>query len=255
MKLVSIVTIAVMCSPSMAATIPVRFAEGLTRGYLVLKDTEGTILAHGDLLQIDKGKELDKRMVFRFKDGSLYDERVTFTEKDVFQLKSYRLTTRGPSFDADTEITMNPATGAYRVATTDHKDGKEKVLEGTLEMPDDVYNGLIITVVKDFPKGKGETIHFVAFTPDPKIIGLEMTPDGEHDIMIGDLKQKAVHYRMKPRLGFWMKFFAKLKNRMPSDLHAWVATDDVPAFVGFEGQMSMTGPVWRIEVVSPSVAR
>ena len=35
------------------------------------------------------------------------------------------------------------------------------------------------------------------------------------------------------------------------DLLAWIVTGDVPAFVGFEGPLYPTGPVWRIELTSP----
>jgi hypothetical protein len=254
MKLVStlgVVMIAAVCSPLMAATVPVRFVEGVSRGYLLLRDVHGRILAHGDLLQVIRGDEIDKRMVFRFQDGSLYEESVSFTQPGVFRLKTYRLSTRGPAFDVDTEISMTQATGAYRVKTKDRKDGREKILEGKLELPPDVYNGLIMTIVKDLPKGESVTVHFVAFTPDPRLIELELTPVGDQETIVGDLKGSAVHYLIKPKLGMWLRLFATILGRAPSDLHAWVATDEVPAFVGFEGSLTMQGPVWRIEVVSP----
>jgi hypothetical protein len=38
---------------------------------------------------------------------------------------------------------------------------------------------------------------------------------------------------------------------VPPDLHAWVLTDDVPAFVGYEGTLGTQGSIWRIETVSP----
>jgi len=237
--------------PLMAAPVPVRFAEGVTHGFLVLRSVDGAALAHGDLLQVLRGGEVDKRMIFRFKDGSVFDENVTFTERGVYALKSYRRSERGPAFAADTEISMTPATGAYRVKTKAHKGGREKILEGTLDLPADVYNGMLLTVVKDLPKGAGEIVHYVAFTPEPRIIELALTPAGEQKVTVGDLTKHAVHYVMKPKLGMWLKFFATIVGRVPPDLHAWILTDDVPAFVGFEGALGGLGPVWRIEVVSP----
>jgi hypothetical protein len=240
-----------LCQPLMAAPIPVRFAEGVTHGFLVLRDLKGATLAQGELLQVPRGGEIDKRMIFRFKDGSVFDEHVTFTEQGVYALKSYKLSQKGPAFAADTEISMTPATRAYRVTTTDHKGGEEKILEGTLDLPADVYNGMILTVVKDLPKGAGEIIHFVAFTPEPKLIELELAPAGEQKITVGELRKTAVHYVMKPRLGIWLTFFATILGRVPPDLHAWIMTDEVPAFVAFEGLLTATGPVWRIELLSP----
>jgi hypothetical protein len=245
------VAVVAALSPLRAAPVPVRFAEGVTHGFLVLRDLDGAQLAQGDLLQIARGDEIDKRMIFQFNDGSVFDERVTFTERGHYVLKTYHLSQTGPSFPADTEISMTSATGAYRVKTRDHEDGEEKVLEGTLELPEDVYNGMILTVVKDLPAGKSETIHFVAFTPQPKIIELELVPDGAVSVAVGDLTKSAVHYVMKPRLGLWLKLIATIMGRVPPDLHAWILTDEVPAFVGFEGSFTTPGPVWRIELVSP----
>jgi len=233
-----------------AAPVPVRFAEGVTHGFLVLRATDGAQIAQGELLQSTRGDEIDKRMVFQFKDGSVFDERVTFTERGVYALKSYSLLRRGPAFPNDAEISISPG-GPYRVKTKDHAGGTEKVVEGTIELPTDTYNGMILTVVKDLPKGSGEVIHYVAFTPDPKIIQLAIAPVAEQKIKVGDLMKTAVHFVMKPQLGAWLRFFATILGRVPEDFHAWIITDDVPAFVGFEGALTTPGPVWRIELVSP----
>jgi hypothetical protein len=254
MKLKMVLGAAVLAagvSPLMAVPVRVRYAEGVTHGFLVLRDLSGAALAQGDLLQVARGDEIDKRMIFHFKDGSIFDENVTFTEKGVYLLKTYGLAEKGPAFAVDTEISMTLATGAYRVTTKDHKGGGEKILEGKFALPPDVYNGMILTVVKDLPKGTGVIIHFVGFTPEPKLIELELTPVGEVKIPVGELTKNAVHYAMKPRLGLWLNLFATLLGRIPPDLHAWIITDDVPAFVGFEGSLTTPGPVWRIELVSP----
>ena len=251
MSVLAAAVVAAALHPVLAVGVPVRFAEGVAHGFLVLRGTDGTALAQGDLLQVLRDGDVDKRMVFHFKDGSVFDENVTFTERGVYALKTYSLSESGPAFAADSEISMTVATGAYRVKTRDHKSGRDKVLEGTLELPSDVYNGLILTIVKDLPKGGGQIIHFVAFTPQPRIIELELSPVGEQQITVGSLTKTAVHYVMKPRLGVWLKLFAKVLRRMPEDRHAWILTDDVPAFAGFEGSLTTPGPVWRIELVSP----
>jgi hypothetical protein len=42
-----------------------------------------------------------------------------------------------------------------------------------------------------------------------------------------------------------------LAGRMPPDSHAWIVTDELPAFVRFEGPLHPAGPAWRIELASP----
>ena len=234
-----------------AAPVAVRFTEAVSHGFLVLRSVDGALLATGDLLQVARGGEVESRMVFRFKDGSLFDETVVFTQQGVFAMRSYHVVQRGPAFPEDSEMSLERATGKYRVKTATRKDGREKMLDGTLELPPDVYNGLVLIAAKNLPKGAGETIHVAAFTPAPRLIRVELIPTGEHNVLIGDLTKRAVHYVLKPRLGSWLKLFATLLGRVPPDSQAWILTDEVPAFVRFEGPLYTTGPVWRIELVSP----
>lgn len=234
-----------------AAPVPVRFAEGVTHGFLMLRSADNVLIASGDLLQVARDGEVESRMVFRFPDGSVWDEIVVFTQQGVFGMKSYRLLQAGPVFSEDTEISLERVSGKYRVKTKAHKDGREEILEGALELPADTYNGIVVTAAKNLPKGAGETVHVVAFTPAPRLIRLELIPAGEHPVLVGELAQPAMHYVMRPRLGAWLKFFAKLLGRSPPDYHSWIVTDPVPAFVRFEGPLYTAGPVWRIELTSP----
>jgi hypothetical protein len=249
--LLVLVTALLLQRPLAAAPVPVRFVEGSLHGFLVLSTPEGVLIASGDLLQVGRDGEVSSRLVFHFKDGSLFDETVVFTQRNVFTLQSYHLVQRGPVFPEDTEITLERASGKYRVKTRAHKDGREKVRDGTLDLPLDVYNGMVLTVLKNLSGGAGETVHMVAFTPAPKLIKLKLAPSGEHKILVGGTEKTATHYVLKPMLGIWLKFFASLLGRMPPDNHAWNVTADVPAFVKFEGPLFMNGPVWRIELTSP----
>jgi hypothetical protein len=237
--------------PLAAAPVPVRFAEGSLHGFLVLNNLEEVLIASGDLLQVGRDGEVKSRLVFHFKDGSVFDETVVFTQRNVFTMQSYHLVQRGPVFPEDTEISLERASGKYHVKTKGHKDGREKRLDGKLELPLDAYNGMVPTILKNLSSGTRETIHMVVFTPAPKLIKLELVPAGEHKILVGGSEKSATHYVLKPMLGIWLKFFASLLGRMPPDNHAWIVTADVPAFVKFEGPLYMNGPAWRIELTSP----
>jgi hypothetical protein len=236
--------------PLEAAPIPVRFAEGVSHGFLLLRSIDGVVLATGDLLQVSKGAEVKKRMVFKFKDGSVFEESVVFTEQDVYALQSYHLVQRGPAFTEEIEISLDYASGKYKVQTQG-QDGRKKTLEGHVELPTDVYNGMVFTVVKDLPAGAVATVHYLAFTPAPRLIELELSPAGEQEVLVGELSKTAVHYVLKPKLGIWVGLFAKLLGRVPPDEHVWIVPEEVPAFVRFEGPLYPTGPVWRIELASP----
>jgi len=249
--LLVLVTVLLWPRPLPAAPVPVRFVEGTMHGFLVLRTVKGILIASGDLLQVGRSGEVESRMVFRFKDGSVFDETVVFTQQQVFALQSYRLVQRGPVFPEDTEISLQGASGKYYVKTKSHKDGREEAIDGTLDLPPDVYNGMVLTVAKNLSKGASETVHLVAFTPKPLLIDLELAPAGEHQVLVGELTKTAIHYVFKAKLGIAFKLFAALLGRVPPDYHAWIVIDEVPAFVRFEGPLYTTGPVWRLELTSP----
>jgi hypothetical protein len=237
--------------PVTAAPVAVRFAEGVTHGFLLLRSVDGGLIASGDLLQIGRGARVESRMVFRFHDGSLFDETVVFTQQRVFAMQSYHLVQRGPAFAEDTEISLQRASGKYSVETKSHKDGRSEAIAGTLELPLDVYNGMVTTVVKNLLKGASANVHLVAFTPKPLLIELELQPVGEHKMLVGDLSKTATEYVFTPHPGPWLELFAKLLGRMPSAYHVWIVTEGAPAFARFEGPLNPTGAVWRIELTSP----
>ena len=245
--------LAVMLPPHPAAAAPVgvRFVEGSLHGFIVLRTVNGVLLASGDLIQMRRGGGVESRMAFRFKDGSVFDETVVYTQERTFTLQSYRLLQRGPAFTEDTEISLERASGKYQVKTKARKDGREEVLDGKLDLPPDVYNAMVLPVSKNLVKGAGETVHIVAFTPTPRLIQLELAPAGVQKMVIGELTKTATHYVFKPILGPWLKVFATMLGRMPPDNHAWIITDGVPAFVRFEGPLYPAGPIWRIELTTP----
>jgi hypothetical protein len=236
------------------APIPVRFPEGMLHGFLVLKDQNGTIIARGDQLQTPRKGFIDSRMVFRFADGSLLEERVVFSQDEVFTVHEYRWIQRGPAFKEDADAYFERASRKYRVQTTDRDDGEVDVTEGDLdEMPANLSNGMVIVLAKNLAPDRGATVRMVAFTPSPKIIGLELEPEGTERVSLGTETKPVTRYAIKAKLGFFLKIGAKLTGRDPPDRHAWIIADEVPAFAKFVGPLSMsgTGAVWRVEVAAP----
>jgi hypothetical protein len=222
----------------------------MVRGFLVLTDTGGSRIASGDFFQVSREGGIKSRTVFHFKDGSVHDETVVFTQQHSFVMKSYHLVQKGPAFSDEMDISLERSTGKYLVKTKPRKGGREKVLEGKLDLPSDVYNGMIPLVGKNLAKGVRETVHMVAFTPTPRVVELEMIPSGEEKVLVGDLKKSALHYVLKPKLGL-LKIAAALLGRTPPDNHLWVITAEVPAFVRFQGPLATDGPIWRVELASP----
>jgi hypothetical protein len=234
------------------APITVRYAEGVVHGFLVLRSESGSIIAHGDLLQTPKGGAVTTETVFRFGDGSVLDEKAVFAQDGVFKLLSYHLEQRGPAFDRDLEFDLVRSRGSYRLTTKDHEDGKEESDSDTVDMPADLYNGMVPTIVKSLAAGDSATVHLLALTPKPRMIQLEMKSREEGEVLVGAHRETTAHWVLHPKLGTLTGFFAKLLGKTPPDNHIWVATEGVPAIVRFEGPLYVKGPVWRIELSVPT---
>jgi hypothetical protein len=243
-------------SPAEAAPVAVRFPEGVTHGFLLVRSLAGEIIGQGEMTQVAKeGAPVESHLVFKFKDGSLHDEKVAFSQQQVFTLISYHLVQRGPSFPDQVDVAIDRGSGEYTVRSKAGEDGKDEVLTGAFDLPKDVYNGMVITIVLNLPKGTSETVHILAFTPEPEAIKLELHPMGEDAIRIGNLSRKALQYVFKPDIGMIRKWLARITGQLPAQFHynCWVLADEVPGFVQYQGPLQIMGPIVQIELVSPGL--
>ena len=134
--------------PMRAEPVAVRHAEGLVHGFLVLRTLEGETIADGDLIQVARRDRVTSRLVFHFKDGSLHDETAVFSHRCNFRLVSDRLIQKGPAFQHSMEVSIDGSSGQVTVRTTGD-DGKKKVVTERLELPSDVSNSLVLTLLKN----------------------------------------------------------------------------------------------------------
>ncbi|HEV8540503.1 MAG TPA: hypothetical protein VGQ60_05015 [Nitrospiraceae bacterium] len=240
----------------LGATIDVRHPEGTTHAYLALLAVNGDSIAQGELLQTIKADRVDSRLVFKFKDGSVHDERTVFSQQGVFTLLHYRLTQRGPSFPDPLDVSMGRATGKYTVRTRSGKDGSEQILAGRLTFPTDVYNGMLILLLKNLAPGEIKTVQIVAFTPKPKIVPIKLAPVRKKTVKVGVVSKQATQYAMRPQLAGMTRFFGRLLGMLPADDHyyCWILNGEVSSFVQFEGPLFLTGPIWRIELLNPQLS-
>ena len=230
--------------PAAADPIAVKYTEGVTRGFPVLRSLTGEKLAQGELAQIPRGGGVvESRLIFRFKDGSLHDERVVFSQRDVFTLLSYRLVQHGPSFPETLEASIDRATGRYDVRYRGDEDSPEETVRGEFELPLDVYNGLLTTLMKNLPVGGSTVVQIVSFTPKPRLVKMLLKPAAEDPMKVNDAAVIATRFLMRPQLGL----FASLLVTDIPDMKCWIAGGDAPAFLRFEGPLYFMGPIWRID--------
>ena len=221
-------------------------------GFLVLRTLEGKKLADGEMTQVTEGDRVTDDLIFRFKDGSIYEEKTVFTQKGSFRLLRDHLVEKGPSFKKPMETLIDVSSGQVIVHYKDH-DGKEKVLKQTLKLPPDLANGLIFTLVKDIdPSAPQTTVSMLATTPQPRLVKLVIFPEGEKPLSSGSIVHKAIVYDVKVQIGGMAGLLAHVLGKQPPDGHVWVLGGVAPAFVKSEGPLCPGGPIWRIELAKPA---
>jgi hypothetical protein len=231
--------------------LEVHHVEGLVRGFLTLRAMSGEVLAYGDLVQVPHRKFVSNRLVLRFKDGSVHDETVDFSQQRVFKVLSYRLVQSGPVFRIPIDMRIDAPTGKVHVRYT-AGPGEEKEESEQLELPSDLANGMIPILLKNIPEGANQvTVSMLAATPKPRLVRLVIVPEGEGRFSTGGTTLRATQYRVKFEIGGVLGILAPLVGRQPQDLLAWVLEGSAPAFVRMEGPLFMGGPSWRIELASP----
>lgn len=229
--------------------VAVRHTEGTIHGFLALRTTEGETVAFGDISQTTKGNSVTTHLVFRFKDGSLHDESATFSQTHAFRLLRYKLIQKGPAFPMQLDVSMDGPNNQVTVHST--QDGKDKDESSHITLPATISNGLLSILVKNLPPD-GAKLSMVAFTPKPQVVTLAFTSDGEENFSIGGVSRKATRYNMKIEIGGIKGVVAPLVGKQPPDTKFWVLGGESPAFLMSQGALFYGGPIWRIELSSPT---
>ncbi len=250
----AIAGIAVLCSAvavAVAEPVQVLHTEGIVHGFLALSTLDGQRIADGDLIQLASGSRVTTRLVFHFKDGSLHEETTVFSQTRDFHLVSDHLVQRGPAFPQPLEMSIDAATGQVTVQYADGH-GKRQQEEEHLDLPADLANGLVPTLLKNVrPTALPKTFGYVAATPKPRLVKLALSAAGEDPFSTGGASRTATHYVLKVDIGGISGLLAPLLGKQPPDSHVWILGGEAPAFVKAEQPLYVGGPVWRIELVSP----
>ena len=236
----------------LAESVPVRYTSGLLHGFLVLRNQNGDALADGDVTQVAHGAQITSHLTLRFRDGSLNEETVVFYQQKSFQLISDHLVQKGPSFPHPMDVLITKATGQVTVHYIE--DGKEKTINERMTLPPDVANGLSLILLQNIqPKTPKTTVSMVATTPKPRLVKLVITPDGEESFAVGKAKHTATHYVIKVDIGGVAGAVAPVVGKQPPNLHVWIDGEEgAPVFLRMEGPLFNEGPIWRIEMASPT---
>jgi hypothetical protein len=149
------------------------------------------------------------------------------------------------------DVAIDGTSGRTTVRYTG-EDGKEQLATERFDLPPDLANGIILTLLKNLPRDAQRlTLSMVAAAPKPRLVKLVATRAGEAPFSVGGSRRKARHYVVKVELGGIAGVVAPLVGKQPPDSHVWILGGEAPAFVRSEAPLYSGGPVWRIELASP----
>ena len=228
--------------------VHVRYPQGSTHGFLVIKTVGGARIATGDVTQIVHGDRVISHLIFHFRDGSLDEDTTVFTQRGTFRLITDHHIQRGPSFPKPNDVLIDALTGQITSRTADGE-----VIHEHLDLPADVSNGLPPNLLLNIPPSIPETrLSFVAPGKKPRLISVSVKPAGEVSFTIGGTARKATDYVLHVDLGGFTGAIAPMLGKQPADYHIWIMAGSPPAFIREEGQAYEGGPIWRIEQISPT---
>ena len=165
---------------------------------------------------------------------------------------SDHLAQKGPAFPRSLlDSTINVPGRHVKVVYTD-EDGKEHAIDEKMDLPEDLANGLILTLLKNIPATVPKTVvSMLAVQPKLRLVKLEFTPTTKDGFKTGGLGREATRFNVKVDIGGVTGVLASLLDKAPPDSSVWILGGDAPAFVKSESPLYIGGPLWRIELVSP----
>jgi hypothetical protein len=244
-----------LCTPAPAEPISVRHIQRPMHRFMVARSEAGKIIASGEFSQVVQGDEVTMRLTYKFVDGSIDDETTTYRQQGTFRLVRNHHIQNGPFFAKAADFTVESATGIATSRTTD-KNGKIHVESEHMELPDDLANGFVGTLLLNVPHNTTPfRVGILAPVGGGRLIRILISPEGEQPFQTTGQTLKATVFRIHPELGGIVGVIAPLIGLQPKDVMVWVLEGEEPAVVRIVGQLGGYGPVVSSELEGTSFAK
>ena len=222
---------------------------------MVARSETGKIIALVEFAQIVQGDEVTMRLTYHFVDGSIDDETTTYRQQGTFQLVRNHHIQKGPFFAKPIDFAVEAATGIATSRTTD-KNGEIHVESEHIDMPDDLANGFVGTLLLNVPPNTAPfRVGILAPVSGGRLIRILISPEGEQPFQKTGQTLKATVFRIHPELGGIVGWIASLLRLQPKDVMVWVLEGEKPAVVRVVGQQGGFGPVLSSELEGASFGK
>jgi len=220
--------------------------------FMVTRSQDGKSIASGEFSQVVQGNEVTMHMIYRFVDGSIDDETTTYTQQGMFRLVRDHHIEKGPFFSRPIDFTVDAANGTATSRTTD-RNGKIRVESKHINMPSDLANGIVGTLLLNVPRNTAPfRVGMLAPVGGGWLIHLLISSEGEQTVHLEGQTLKATVFRIHPELGGFVGMIARLIGLQPKDVMVWVLEGEEPAVAVIVGQLGGYGPVVSSDLVGTS---
>jgi hypothetical protein len=231
--------------------VKVRYPEGSARGFLVLRNQSGATLASGEYSEVPQGDTIKSRMFLRFRDGSLHQETTVYSQKLAFRLISDHLVQKGRSFPNPCDMMIDVRSQSVSMLAPS-SDGKAQPPEH-MDLPSDLSNGILFNLIKNLRTDAPEIkVSYLAPAAKPRMVKFAISVVKEGKFTVAGRSLKAAEWTVKAELGGLAGIVAPMIGKQPPDTHVWVAEGTVPAIVRVDTTLYAGGPVWSIQLASPT---
>jgi hypothetical protein len=238
-----------------AETISVRHIQRPMHRLMVARSEAGKIIASGEFSQVVQGNEVTMRLTYRFVDGSIDDEATTYKQQGTFRLVRNHHIQKGPFFTKPIDFTVEAATGIATSRTID-KNGKIHVESKHMDLPEDLANGFVGTLLLNVPHNTTPfRVGMLAPVGGGRLVRLLISPEDEQTVHLAGQTLKATVFRIHPELGGIVRVIARLIGLQPKDVRVWVLEGEEPAVAVIVGQLGGYGPVVSSELVETSFGK
>ena len=222
---------------------------------MVARSATGEIIARVEFTETVQGDEVTMRLTYHFVDGSIDDETTTYRQQGKFQLVRNRHIQKGPFFAKPVDFAVETSTGTATTRTTD-KNGNMHVESEHIDLPDDLANGFVGTLLLNVPPNTAPfRVGILAPVFGGRLIRILISPEGEQPFHKSGQALKATVFRIHPELGGILGWLAQLLGLEPKDVMVWVLEGEEPAVMRVVGQLGGSGPVVSSELEGTSFGK
>jgi hypothetical protein len=153
------------------------------------------------------------------------------------------------------DFTIDAATGMVSRRTVE-KSGKIQVESKHMDLPNDLANGFVGTLLLNVPHNTAPfRVGMLAPVGGGRLIPLLISPQSEQTVQLGGQTLKATVFRVHPELNGFVMIFARLLGLQPKDVMVWVLEGEEPAVAVVVGQLGGYGPVVSSDLVGTSFGK